>query len=410
MPNSRLFVHGSHKSAGYGRWLDALEIHLGWQQMRDGRRTQDFGSMAVRNEANRSDLLGLTVQGSAIESDSHALTYGIDIYHDEVSSSRIETDLATGNSSVVRARFPDGSTLTNVDAYVHDRIGISRNLLLDVGLRLSHARVDLAMTASSAAAQISNLDLSGSAGILYALSDTTDLVANLARGFRAPNIFDLGTLGARPGNRFNIANPDLGPEAVITGDLGLRITHSRGTVEAVIWGSDYQDKIVSVFTGMVDPGGRDIVQSRNASSLSLQGVELSGKWQMGERHLFDMTMNYTHGETSIANQGTEPADRVPPLNGRFGWHYERSDWRAGAQWTFADQQNRLCARDIRDPRINPAGTPGWGVLNLLWSYNPGSQWRVSARMNNVFDRSYRYHGSGIDAAGRHLRLDVEGNF
>ncbi|NNF17132.1 MAG: TonB-dependent receptor plug domain-containing protein, partial [Gammaproteobacteria bacterium] len=36
MPNSRLFVHGSHKSAGYGRWLDALEIHLGWQQMRDG--------------------------------------------------------------------------------------------------------------------------------------------------------------------------------------------------------------------------------------------------------------------------------------------------------------------------------------------------------------------------------------
>ena len=40
------------------------------------------------------------------------------------------------------------------------------------------------------------------------------LLSNIGRGFRPPNIFDLGTLGSRPGNRFNVPNPNLEPESV----------------------------------------------------------------------------------------------------------------------------------------------------------------------------------------------------
>ena len=40
------------------------------------------------------------------------------------------------------------------------------------------------------------------------------LLANVGLGFRAPNVFDLGTLGNRPGNRFNIPNTTLDSERV----------------------------------------------------------------------------------------------------------------------------------------------------------------------------------------------------
>ena len=51
--------------------------------------------------------------------------------------------------------------------------------------------------------------------------DGLRLLANIGRGFRPPNIFDLGTLGSRPGNRFNVPNPDLDPEALAAREVQI---------------------------------------------------------------------------------------------------------------------------------------------------------------------------------------------
>ncbi len=409
-PNSRLFVHGVHRSGGYSAWLDKLEVHVGFQQMTDGRRTRDLGSDRLRVEDNKSDLFGFTVQGNAAQMGRHHISYGVDIYYDEVSSERLQTTVSTGEVAAIGARFPDGSTMRNLDAYLHDSVDLNDRVLLDIGLRLSNAEVELTATDTGPAATVSNTDVSGSLGVRYAFSDTWSGIANLARGFRAPNIFDLGTLGERPGNRFNVSNTSLGPETVVTAEMGVRFNSDRTSIEAVLWGSDYQDKIVSIFTGGVNANGRDIVQSQNASSVSLTGAEIAAKFLVTEAHSLNLTVNYTRGETEEEGSVTQPSDRIPPLNGRAAWRYTKSNWWFTSEVMFAAEQNRLNSRDVRDPRINPLGTPAWGSLNLGFGISPSDRWTVVTRFENMLDRQYRRHGSGVDAPGRSVRVSVEGRF
>ena len=125
-------------------------------------------------------------------------------------------------------------------------------------------------------------DLTGQAGLTYRLTPSVNLVANIGRGFRVPNVFDLSTLGPRPGNRFNIPNPHLKPEKVLSVDTGLKWSFSRLRGEVFGFYSDFEDKIEAVPTGAVTSENRFIVQSRNLNSVILFGIEASGHFSAYE--------------------------------------------------------------------------------------------------------------------------------
>ena len=82
-----------------------------------------------------------------------------------------------------------------------------------------------------------------------------------------------------------------------------------------------------------------------------------------------------------------------------------------AGWTelalaWALDQDQLHPHDVTDPRINPNGTPGWAILNLNvgGAIDRHSGWRVG--LLNILDTYYRVHGSGIDAPGITLVLEL----
>ena len=140
------------------------------------------------------------------------------------------------------------------------------------------------------------------------------LVANFGAGFRAPNIADLGTLGSRPGNRFNIPNTNLNAENVTHGDLGVRYRSDRWQFEIALFALRYSDRIVSVSTGGVTPDGRDIVQSVNAASSTIHGAEAGMNVILTDRLRASAILNYARGDQRVSSV-EEPADRVSPLNG-----------------------------------------------------------------------------------------------
>ena len=91
------------------------------------------------------------------------------------------------------------------------------------------------------------------------------------------------------------------------------------------------------------------------------------------------------------------------MNGRIGLTWEPwEQWRIEPYADFAASQDRLSPRDSEDPRIDPAGTAGWATLNLLASWQATETVTLGLKLQNLGDRNYREHGSGIDAPGRNL--------
>ena len=107
----------------------------------------------------------------------------------------------------------------------------------------------------------------------------------------------------------------------------------------------------------------------------------------------------------------EPADRIPAPGGRMALTWTRDDaWQFEGTLTAAARQHRLSERDIRDVRIDPDGTPGWATLGANGSWQGAGGWQLRFGIDNVFDRRYRQHGSGIDAPGRNIWLDIRRNW
>jgi hemoglobin/transferrin/lactoferrin receptor protein len=404
-PNRRVFVHGryGHEDGMFG--LD-WNVDLAWQRIDDDRTSRDFESTDRRFESNRSDLYGLVVSGSRV-TDSGSWVAGVEAYRDEVSSRRSEESLDDGQVTVLTPRFPDGSEIERFALFGNTERYVSARNILSGGLRISREDVSLPATPVSAAASIVVSDTSGDIGWIFNASENWQIVANAGFGFRAPNVFDLGTLGNRPGNRFNIPNPELGSERVVQLDAGVRYSDDRARFELMVYTLDYSDRITSVLTGDVTPEGRDIVQSVNAADSTIRGFEGGAEFFVSDTISLEAVLNYTWSEQRVPGSPTEPGDRIPPLSGRLNVSYDGGgDIRLDAWLRFAGEQDRLSARDVRDSRIDPNGTSGWGILGARGTWDARGDWQFTLGIDNVFDKRYRVHGSGLDAAGRNLMVSV----
>ena len=404
-PNRRLFYHGRYRWAPADGWLDQIEIHLARQVIIDDRRSREFGSDITLREDNKSTLDGLTVQADWSPASVLSVTTGAEFYADTIDSRRTATESATDISSTVPSRFPDGSTLDSASAYLVTDFEMSSRLSFGAGARYSRFDIKLPQALDGASVRLKPDDLTGDVHAAWRWTPTINVVANLGRGFRAPNIFDLGALGPRPGNRFNVPADDLNPETVISADLGLKIDNSRWQAELFVFHLDYDDKITSVSTGETTDDGRDIVTSVNANKVRLAGVEAGGRFEISDRLQLYGVLNYTRGKERELDGSDNPADRVPPLNGKLGLVYTGlPDVRLEPYLLFADDQGRLSPRDERDPRIDPDGTPGWGTANIDLAWYPNNNLELGLRAENLLDNGYREHGSGIDAPGINLAL------
>ena len=153
--------------------------------------------------------------------------------------------------------------------------------------------------------------------------------------------------------------------------------------------------------------GRDVVRSENLARVETRGVELEWDWSPADWLQVGGNTSYTWGAQRLGDR-REAADRIPPLQGSLYLTYLHSErLQFDARLDFADGQDRLSARDVRDPRIDPNGTPGWASFDTSVTWRPTSDWRVMASLSNLADRKYRYHGSGIDAVGRNFLLHVQ---
>ncbi|MEO8010270.1 MAG: TonB-dependent receptor [Dokdonella sp.] len=409
-PQERRFAQIRYRYTNPTPVSDSIDLHLGYQKFVDDRTSREFGTPNREIEQNSSTLHGLTGVAAKQLGARHQITYGIEIYQDTVDSFRERFNINSGVTSARPSRYPDGSTMDSVAVFVADDWRVSERVDLLGGLRYSRFDISLPAVINGIGVDLEPDDLTGQLGFAYALTDGLRLIGNAGRGFRAPNVFDLGTFGDRPSNRFNIPNPELKPETVTSVDLGLKFSAGDVDAEAIAYRADYRDKITSVLTGEQTETGRSIVQSRNATRLVLWGFESGLSWRVSDRLGVRASLTYTRGEEDFDGDDYA-ADRIPPLFGRIGLTWAlAAAWDLEAWTLYSTRQDRLSPRDEIDARINPDGSAGWATVNGRVAWQAGDDLRMQLILENATDKRYREHGSGIDHAGRNVSLGLDWRF
>jgi hemoglobin/transferrin/lactoferrin receptor protein len=361
-PSRRIFAHLRELIRKVGP-LDGLELHAAYQRIDDDRRIRDTDA----TEELREEISDHSVTGTVRTSASllgFVLVNGLEVLHDLVDCARQTLDTTTGILEDATCRFPDGSTMTQLALFAEARYELLGGRLgLRAGARASVALLSIADLDRSdevdASADLTTSDGSFELGLEFHATEELSLLANLGRGFRAPNIGDLSGLGPRPGNRYQQPAESLANERALGVDLGVRLRHARLTGEAFLFSLRHDDRIDVIPTGEMTDGGRQIVVSDNVGTTSTYGVEMAASLQVRDDLQLSGALTWIRGTKDDRGEGEEPADRMPPLGGSLAARWlPIPALELEASSRFAAAQRRLSARTRKTLASTPPAPTG----------------------------------------------------
>lgn len=253
---------------------------------------------------------------------------------------------------------------------------------------------------------------SGSIGATYNFSDQFSVKANIARGFRAPNIAEISSNGVHPGTGiYQLGNPDFKPEFSLQEDIGL------------VYSSHYIVATLDLFNNFISNYiYNQRVQGVNGADTFYQGNQIfhfvSSKAQLfgGEASIDIHPIKALHFENSLsvvygANKGAQNKALgdsakylpfIPPTHGISELRYEFSAKRSRIshaflklQWEYYATQNRVfLAYNTETP------TAGYSLVNAgvggSFSDKKGKTiFNLYLNANNLFDVAYYDHLSRL---------------
>jgi hemoglobin/transferrin/lactoferrin receptor protein len=117
--------------------------------------------------------------------------------------------------------------------------------------------------------------------------------------------------------------------------------------------------------------------------------------------------------TSAPAAKREPLTRLMPTTTQVGLRWDHPNKRLWAETscTFTDRADRLSSGDMADTqRVPPGGTPGYTVLDIRAGWKVNESLDVWSAVENVTDRDYRIHGSGVNEPGTNFKLGAKWRF
>ncbi len=398
-----------------------VEAKVSLNTQTDGRIDQRRPTSTLREERNSDTVWGLDFSGSHTFG-RHLVTAGVDFYRDNVDASR--TEIRDSGETAVRPRIPNGATYQSFGFFVLDEFtAMDGRLRLSGGLRYSGFKYR-ALAADNIIdgepvvpdTRSDFTDLTFNLGVNYNITDAIGVWGRLARGFRAPSIFDFGEIGLTGGG-FEVA-PDeavgigaeigdsasstafstgaswtnLQPETVWSYEGGLRYSTRETRIEATAFMSNFGNNInrrtLIVPTNVVgqeiggqtivaqDSAGRiyiagetdPIVSRVNISELRVWGLEALLQQSIGDRWLATMKASLQRGDeidTGFFARKISPDNLTAILR-----------WRSntGRLWLEgvvkgAARQSRLNPADFEDARIGAFRDPS-DIADFFVSQGP----------------------------------------
>jgi len=438
LPMSRAMASATLRQRRRAGLFDQAEVQLAWQRIFERRVDRRLDEVCIDPvtdpplepetctgrlrltpdtqrvyEENSSNAFTLRAEArKANRSQSLSAIAGVDFHHDIVAS-RTESQAFDAAAPVAQEpRYPDGSTVSEAALFGHLRVRVADPLHVFAGVRGALFVVDMNGRDGEEPAEPFTrtvADAVGSLGVHLELAPGFALVANGARGVRAPNVEDFAALGSRAGGRFQIPNPDVRPEHSYTVDGGIKLQKRRHRAQASVFFTRYADAILLAPTTVggesESPEGDAYYHSVNAGSVDLVGAEgsfdlaLTTRIATFGRVLAMRGTQYNPAETGLPLE--TPADRIPPVQGELGLRYlvdEKLQLEALAI-ARAPQRRLNDPINLDDNRIPEGGTPAYATYHARFRYQPDPAVIARISFDNLSDELALDHGSGFYRAG-----------
>ncbi|MDZ4802146.1 MAG: TonB-dependent receptor [Bryobacteraceae bacterium] len=512
------WVHGRYEKSGLGPF-DSVSATLSLNQQTDGSARQNLRfTDPVTRDFSRVNAYGYAGQATMHRGSRVLASFGGEAYDERVDSTREVFTPTTGATTRPRALYPNRSSYATLGTYGEAAYQLTTRLRLGGGVRFTgvrfHTREDRTFGIPNATQWFQDFTFHSTAR--WQTTEWLGFQAVVSRGFRAPNLNDLGALGLNDlGYEIPVANApgallstdagesalskgmtasSLAAESLMNYEAGLRITTKRVYARVQFFQADLYDPIVRrtlLFASSSAPtqlAGLPVTvlpqtaQQRTQSVVAVAtaldpravkafvndgqsryyGVEAMGHVRLTSHWSFDANYSYINGRDLFPSRSIR---RLPPQLGTAAVRYNPSSRRMWAELsvTAAGEQSRLSGGDRDDERIGASfrrrdiadffagsrvaphlsngvftptsetlaqiqarvlpgisddntrvplylSTAGWATVNLRAGMPLGENWMITAALENVADRNYRIHGSGVDSPGRSAYLSLRWQF
>ncbi len=241
---------------------------------------------------------------------------------------------------------------------------------------------------------------SGSVGIVWHPVPSVDLRANIARGFRAPNMSELGSHGEHEGTfRFEIGNALLKPEKSNQLDLGVSWTRPWISMSLSAFGSIVYDFIYLHATGGLSEENTPVYSYAGRTAHFLGGEVAIDVHPLEQIHIgstFSVTEGmFTGGETS---PGMKYVPMIPAPKWVLEVGYEGGSFRASARMDHYFPKNHVFSA-YGTETATPSYTLIGASVGKDFTLGKGTKMTVSIFCENILNASYQNHLSRLKYAG-----------
>ncbi|MFN0164907.1 MAG: TonB-dependent receptor domain-containing protein [Bryobacteraceae bacterium] len=501
-------------------WLDSLNGTFSFNGQTDGGRRQNLSfSDPLTTDFARVNVLGYAGQATTHAGSRLLASFGGEIYSEHIDSTREVLNPVNGVVTRPRPLYPNHSRYQNLGAFAQGSYRILPSVRAAAGVRVTGVRFATVEDRASSIPESSQWfrDVTFQSSLQWQVAGPFSIHGVISRGFRAPNLNDLGALGlndlgyevpaseAIPAGALlstdagegalskGRALSRLAPESLMNYEFGLRVRTRRVYGRAQFFEAELfdpivrrtllfpaanaptslaglpvtpiaqtaaqrEDGLVTVATA-IDP--RAVKAFVNDGRSRYYGVEAMGGVPITGRLALEGNYSYIMGRDLFPNRNIR---RLPPAMGAARLRYTPSGRRPWVEisMTSAREQTRLSGGDRDDERIGasfrradiasffrgsrvavqtdaasgvfrPTGetllqiqnrvlpigatihgvrvvddssrvpfylsTAGWATIGVRSGFPLGERWQLNLALENILNKNYRYHGSGVDSPG-----------
>jgi hemoglobin/transferrin/lactoferrin receptor protein len=449
-PQERLLTAYDLSIAKAG-WFDNINLNLNYQSIEESRYTRDYRRYdRLDGRVENVHVAGFVFDTRKIWG-GNELTLGADGQFNTLKSTASRVNINTGASTKLDTRYPNGDNAQlNAGLFAQHVFKFkNKKFVLNDGLRLQTIRLHSTIADNSFLSlpfteiDQNNITVTGNVGLVYLPAAGTRLSANLASGFRAPNVDDLAKIfeSSTAARQVVVPNADIKPERTYNVDLGLSQNIGKIVrIEVSTFYTWFRNALVKApyrLNGQdsIDYNGvrSQVLANTNANKAYLYGVSAAFYATVANDITFSSQINFTRGRfetdetknssvyekqsngsyTLVSKKvSSKPLDHIPPVFGKTSISYQKDKVMAELfalynGWKKLDQYNADGEDNAQYATAD--GMPGWITFNLRTSYS-FKPVTIQFAVENIFDRNYRYFASGFSAPGRNFIVAARVDF